>query len=119
MPGDEITDEGFLFRIFQFFQIDHLKITPLRKITLDVDHVCDPTTHARCKVSAGAAQDNDTSTGHVFAAMIADTFNNGDGTAVSNGEPFSGHTAYERFSRRCAIECDVADDDVFFRFECS
>ena len=54
---------------------------------------------------------------HVFAAVIADAFDNRGCSAVANGKTFAGDAADEGFAAGRAIKRDVADDDVFFRLE--
>ena len=117
MPRDEIPDEVFFMRIFECFQIDHLKIAALRKVSFFVDDVCNTAAHPGGKISSRAAEDHDPTSGHVLAAVIAHAFNHSDRAAISHREPLAGDTSDKRFTGRRAIERDVADDDVIFGAE--
>ena len=55
--------------------------------------------------------------GHVFAAVIADAFNNGGGAGVADREALAGDAVQEDFAAGGAVENDVADEDAFFRQE--
>ena len=59
----------------------------------------------------------DAPAGHVFAAVIADAFDDGVRAAVADRESLAGDAADERLAARRAVERDVADDDVLFRRE--
>ena len=54
---------------------------------------------------------------HVFAAVIADAFDDRGRAAVADGKSFAGDAADESFAAGRAVKRDVADDDVFFRVE--
>ena len=103
VPGNQAPNEGFFLRVFQLFEIDHLQVASLSKITGVIGDVCNTAAHARCKISAGVTQNDNPSACHVFATVVADTFNNGNGTAVTNAEPLTGNTSDERFAGRRAV----------------
>ena len=115
MPGDEIADELLLLRIFESFEIDHLKIASLREIAFLVDDVRKTTAHTRCEVPARPAQHNDAASGHVFATMIAHAFDHRNRAAVTDRKALARDAADQRFTRSCAIGRDVTDNDVLFR----
>src|SRR5690606_9077615 len=60
---------------------------------------------------------DDASARHVFAAMIADRFDDCVHATVAHAEALTGHTGDVRLAARRAIERDVADDDVLPRVE--
>ena len=99
------------------FQVDHFQIAALREIALLVENVGDTAAHTGRKVASGAAKNDHPPARHVLAPVIADTFDNSDRSAVSNREPLAGDAANVRFAGRSAIENDVADKDVLFRFK--
>src|SRR5205814_3871230 len=117
VPGDQAANKGFFIRILEFFEIDHLQVASLSKITSVIDDVCDSAAHDCCKISAGVTENDNPSACHVFATVVANTFDNGNGTAVANAESLTRNTPDERFAGRRAVERDVTDDDVFFGFE--
>src|SRR5690606_37304660 len=63
-------------------------------------------------VSARGAKDDHAAASHVFAAVVADAQDNGADAAVADTEALAGHAADVGFAARCAVESDVADDDV-------
>src|SRR5438445_78868 len=73
--------------------------------------------HAGSEIAPGGADDHDPAAGHVFAAMIADRFDDGVDAAVADAEPFAGHAANVGLAARRAIEGDVAGDNIFLRHE--
>ena len=117
MAGDQPSNECFLFGVFQFFQIDHLKVAPLGEIALFIEDVGNAAAHARRKIPSCTAKDNDAAARHVFATVIADTFDDGMRTAVPNAESLTGNPADECLAGRGSIKRYVSDDDVLFRFE--
>ena len=73
-----------------------------------VEHVGDAAGHAGRKVAPGPAQHDHAAAGHVFAAVIADGFDDRVDAAVAHAEPFARHAADERlrrWSRRKAPRC--------------
>ena len=79
-----------------------------------VPNVGDAAAHAGGEVAAGGAEDDDAAAGHVFAAVVADAFDDGIGAAVADGESLGRAAAEKRFAAGRAVERDVADDDVVF-----
>ena len=71
------------------------------------------------EVAPGPAEHDDAPAGHVFAAVVADAFDDGDGAAVANGKALAGDTAEVGLAARRAVERDVADDDVLLGHEAS
>ena len=55
-----------------------------------VEHPCDAAGHTGAEVLAGTAQHQNSAPGHVLAAMIADTLDDGDSARVADGEAFAG-----------------------------
>ena len=50
----------------------------LREVPLLVEDIRDAAAHAGCKVATGRAEHHNRPVGHVFATMVADSFNNRD-----------------------------------------
>ena len=59
-----------------------------------------------------APEHDDGASGHVLAAVVADTLDDGHRTGVADAEALTGDTADEGFTGGRAVERDVADDDV-------
>ena len=73
-----------------------------------------PPRHAGREVATRRAEDHDPAAGHVFAAVVADAFDDRMGAAVADGESLGRPAADKRLTARRAVERDVADDDVVF-----
>src|SRR6476620_227860 len=97
MTGDEATHVFFFLNVLNCLEVHHLQIAPLGEISLIVDDVCDAAAHSRCEIASGPAEDGYPAPCHVFAAVIADTFDDGDRAAVADGE---------------TLTCDSADESL-------
>src|SRR5213596_2032819 len=84
-------------------RIDHLQITTSCKIALVVDDIGNTAAHARRKVSSGLAEHDNAAARHIFAAMIADTLDDGDRATVPDRETLSGDATDKCFSRSSSI----------------
>src|SRR5204863_4668883 len=92
-------------------EIDHREIAAAREITALVEHVGNSARHARGKVAPRLADDQDEAARHVFAAMIADTFDDRNRPRIAYRKAFAGNAAEIAFSRNRTIEDGVAHDD--------
>ena len=79
--------------------------------------VGDSAGHSGGEIAAGGADDHDPAAGHVFAAVIADAFDDGFGAAVADAEPFADDAAEINLPGDRAVADDVAGDDVFLGLE--
>ena len=69
------------------------------------------------KLRPVGAENHGAPAGHVFAAVIADAFDDGLGAAVAHAEPLGRAAAEERAAARRAVQRDVADEDVLLGLE--
>src|SRR5207249_10979127 len=97
-------------------QVHHRGVAALHEFAVEVEHIGGAAGHSGGEVASGDAQDGDRPPGHVFAAVVSDAFDDGGGAGVAHGETLAGRTAQIRFPGDCAVENDVARDDVFGRF---
>ncbi len=88
------------------------------KAAVLIEHPCDAAGHAGAEVLAGAAQHQDGSAGHVFAAVVAHTFDDGGGAGVAHGEALAGTAGGKEAARCGAIERDIAEQDVVRALTC-
>ena len=104
--------------VFAFYQFNrnHFLVQIAVQVALFIQDISDTAAHAGRKVLSGCAEDNDTAAGHILASMLTDTLDNGVSTGVSDTETLSCDTVDVRLTARCAVEGNVSDDDVFFRF---
>jgi len=103
MTSDELLHVLFFIRILDGLQVHHLQIAALHEIARFVENVGDTAAHAGRKISTGSSKHDNPAAGHIFASVIADAFNDGNGTAVADGEPFAGDAANKGFAGCCAI----------------
>src|SRR5438034_985644 len=118
MSLHEIVNEFDIARLDHRFKINRGKIAALfGEVALFIEDVSNSAAHTCRKVPAAGTQHDDQAVGHVFAAVIAYTFNDCSRAGVADGKALSGHAAEEGFSTRRAIKNNVADKDIFFRRE--
>ena len=86
------------------------------KAAVLIEHPCDAAGHARAEVLSGAAQHQHGAAGHVFATVIAHTFDDSGGAGVADGEAFAGTTGCKEAARGCAIQRDIAKQDMVRAF---
>src|SRR5436190_2022196 len=98
-------------------QIDHREIAALGEIAALIENIGDTARHAGGEVASGFADDKNDAAGHVFAAMIANTFDDGDGAGIPHRETLTGDAAQIAFTAYRAIKHGIADDDRLFRDE--
>src|SRR5436305_15044968 len=77
--------------------------------------VSDAAAHSCREITPGASQHDNGAAGHVFAAVIACSFDDSACTGVAHAETLAGHAAEIGFALDCAIHHRIADDDVLFR----
>ena len=82
-----------------------------------VQYISDAARHSCGKIVAGSAKDNDSTAGHIFTAMLTDTFDNSHCAGIADTEAFSGDAVDKGSSAGGAVQSYIADDDVFFRLE--
>ena len=99
-----------------FFQRHHRGVAAFRKQAVFVVHVSDTAAHTRRKVASGFTQNRHRTARHVFATVVARTFNNGSRARKTHGKTLACHAAEERFARSCAVHHGITDDGVLGRF---
>jgi hypothetical protein len=78
--------------------VESLAAQSRREAPCRVEHEGTSTTHTGGEVPPHTAEYDDHATGHVLAPMVANSFHNGDGAAVTHGKPFPGRTSDERIA---------------------
>ena len=115
MSLDQPAQRGVIVRFGHRADLDEWRRGPFANQVRGVDDECDAAAHARGKVAPSAAEHDDRAAGHVLASVITDAFDDRNGAAVPNREPFARRAGDERFARRRAIQRRVAHDDRAFR----
>src|SRR6266852_3195650 len=119
MPRHEILDEyGFhnlgILRFENWLEIDRVQIATLfGEVTALVENVSHAATHASGKISAAGSEHQYQAPGHVFATMDADAFDHSGRSGVANRKALASDTVEKRFAAGCAVEGNVADQNIF------
>ena len=108
---DEAAHSVLLAEIHQRDQIDHRRIALAFELVEFVEDERDAATHARREVATGAAEHDDGAARHVFAAVVADTFDDCDRAAVPYREPLAGDAGEVRFAGCRSVQHGVADEN--------
>ena len=98
---------------FQRHDFDHLRIVELGELAGFIQNVGDAATHPRSEIPAGRAEHHYRSIGHVFAAVVADAFDDGGAARVPHTETLAGTAAGVKVTAGGAIHHRVAQDGVF------
>ena len=106
----EKAPELLLFGLCEFVRLNKFKIKDV--VGFATQEISETTSHSRAKVEAGGAKNSSDATGHVFATMLANAFNNGDGAAVAHGEAFSGLARDVQLAGGGAVENRVPYEDI-------
>ena len=80
-------------RLVGLFQLDHVRVAQLGELAVVVVDVGDAAAHAGGEVAAGRADDDDAAAGHVFAAVIADAFDDRVRAGVADAEALADDAA--------------------------
>ena len=117
MLGDQLAQPGQVFVGGDLFQLDHAEVAVGEEAVVRVPDVGDAARHAGREVAARWPEDHDAAACHVFAAVVADAFDDRAGAAVADAEPLGRPAAEKRFAARRAIQRHIADEDVVFGHE--
>src|SRR5262249_29110580 len=82
-------DEVGLIFVLDSCQFDHFGVAVEPEAATRVENIGYAARHSRGKIPAGATEDHDSATGHIFAAMIADCLDYSIQSTVSDTEPFT------------------------------
>src|SRR5207237_7868337 len=102
-----------LARLVNRMEFDHTHVSFALEGTILVEYVSQASAHPGGEVAPGFAKDDHQPASHVLASMVSDTFDYRGGAAVAYGEALAGKTAKECLPAGGAVECNVADEDVF------
>src|SRR6187549_3281565 len=89
---------------------DEVGVEALRERARRVEDEGVPAGHAGTEVQPGLTEHDDGPVRHVLAAVVADTFDHGDGARVADGEALSGRTRAEELASGRAVERGVPDE---------
>src|SRR5205085_9487096 len=81
---DQVKQIGAIISGRELLQLDDAQIAAADEIAHRVPHISNAAAHTGGKVAAGRTKDDDAAAGHVFAAVVADAFDYGVGSAVAD-----------------------------------
>ena len=96
-------------------KFNHRHVATFSEIAFFIKHIGDTARHAGSEVPPGLAEHNDDTARHIFAAMIARAFDDGNRARIANRKSLACHTTEITFARDRAIKHGVADNDRFMR----
>src|SRR5438874_832017 len=76
------------------------------------ENICEATSHARSEIEADWTEHQNDAASHVFAAVLANAFDDGESAAVANCKAFTGATSDKELSRSCAVQNRVSGEHV-------
>src|SRR5260370_20948026 len=118
MSRYEIFDEpGFnklrILRFEDWLEIDRIQIATLSgKIAALVKNVSDAAAHAGGKISATGSEHQDQAPGHVFATVVANSFDYSGRSGVANRKALASDSIEKRFAAGGPVEGNVADQNI-------
>src|SRR5215469_9074932 len=111
----EKASELLLFGFREFVCLNKFKIKDV--VRFATHEISEATSHTGAKVEANGAKNSRDAAGHVFATMLANTFNNGGG-AVENRVPYEDIAAFGSVGACADDDCAAGEAlaDVVVRF---
>src|SRR5690606_1596122 len=94
-----------------------LAVVFVNEAVIQIQHIGEATGHTGTEVVAGFTQYHDHAAGHVFAAVVAGAFHNGDGTRVTHGETLTGTARRQQLAAGGTVQTGVADNGGVVGFE--
>ena len=95
----------------------HRHVAMPLEIAALVEHISHAARHTGREVAPRRPENHDATARHVFAAMIAGAFYNGDGARVADGEPLASHAAEIALAGNRTVKDGIADNDAFLRHD--
>src|SRR3981189_1360204 len=123
MPRYEIFDEhGFnnlgILGSEDWLEINRLQIAALfGEVAALVKNIGNAAAHAGGKISPAGSEHQDQAPGHVFAAVVADSFDHSSRSGIAHRKALASTSIEERFAAGGAIESNVADQNIFLGSE--
>src|SRR5579885_3465093 len=106
---EDAADPAFLFP-FQIVEAHEVAVEQVAGFR--AHEVREASGHAGAEIQAERPEDQSNATGHIFAAMLANAFDDSESAAVADGETFTGAAGDIELTGSGAIEHGVADKNV-------
>ena len=111
---DDFFEHVLVVVVLDGFEVDHGGVDVGGEGAVFVPDVGEAAAHAGGEVASGGAEDDDGAAGHVFAAVVADAFDDSASARVADGEALAGAAGDPEAAAGRAVEDGVADDDGVF-----
>ena len=92
--------------------LHHVHITEVVEVVVLVPYVCDTTRHTCSEITSSLSEHNHTTTGHIFAAVVAGTLDDSDSTRVAHSESLAHLTVDVELTACCSIKTSVTGYDI-------
>src|SRR6476661_4129502 len=102
--------EPDLFALFDFRERNEIAMNYL--VGFAAQHVGKAASHARPEIQAERTKDEHDTAGHVFAAVLADSFDDGERAAIANGKTLASAAGHEEPARSGAVKNRVSGEHV-------
>ena len=86
--------------VFDQREFDHLHIAVVVEVSFLVPHISNTAAHAGGEVAPCTSENHHASSGHIFAAVVADPFQDSDSTGVAHAETFA-YTSVDIYFATC------------------
>ena len=100
--------------IFNEVNFNHTHVAIIVEIVVLIPYIGYTSAHTGSKITACSSEYNNASARHIFAAVVACTLYNGNGTAVTNGKSFANLAVDIQFTCRCPVQTGVACNNIVF-----
>ena len=110
---DKLAQFADVFVGLDTLQFDHAQVAVDQKLILRIPNVGNASAHSGGEIASCGAEDDHATSGHVFASVVADAFDDGVGAAVADAKPLGSLATEEGFTGRRA----GLDESEFFRDE--
>ena len=108
MPGDKLPEFIYVTFLLHQRKFNHSHVAVVVEIARFIQYISNTAAHTCSEIASRGAEYNHPSSGHVFAAMIANAFHYGSCTAVSYCEPFTCNSRYVGLPSGGAIKYSVS-----------
>ena len=112
MLTDELVQLLAIGAVFHEVDLHHIHITEVIEVVVLIPYIGYTTTHTCCKVATSLAKYYDSTTCHIFTAVVAGTLDDSYGTRVTYSEALTHLTVDIQFTTCGTIETGVTCDDV-------
>ena len=109
MLFEDAAQPGF-FALVDFCQGDEIPVDHF--VGFAAENVGKASGHAGAEIQAERAEDEDDAAGHVFAAVLADAFDNRESAAIADGKTFTSAACDEKPAGGGAVKDGVSGENV-------